>query len=103
MTKLQVTINNLEDVLTSGNRLLLKLKEASEDLENLKAPEFPRRFFVAKDAVYSDMFVIGLQDDVSLLKKHDELPPDFRGRTCFNKRDIQQIIVGLQTLLGDRK
>ncbi len=33
MTELQVTINNLKDVLTSGNRLLFRLEKAQKDLE----------------------------------------------------------------------
>lgn len=33
MTELQVTINNLKDVVTSGNRLLFHLEKAQKDLE----------------------------------------------------------------------
>ncbi len=101
MTKLQVTINNLKEMLIAGELVLEKLEKAQNDLEKPETSDFPRRFFAAKDTVYSDKFVIGLQDDGGLLKKHDELPFDFLGRTCFNKEAIQQIITGLQTLLGD--
>lgn len=101
MTKLQVTINNLKESISVGNILLSKLEIQQVVTEKPRVPEFPSRFSAAKDAVYSDRFVIGLQDELSLLKKHNELPPNFLGRTCFKKEDIRQIIEGLQTLLGD--
>ena len=102
MTELQLAIGHLKEAISVGNVLLVKLEAEQKDLDRSEIPEFPRRFFAAKDTIYPGQFVIGLQDD-GFLKKHDELPFDFLGRTCFSRAAIQQIIEGLQTLLGEQQ
>jgi len=103
MTELQMTIANLKDVITAANRLLFKLEKTQKDLEESKIPEFPSRFIAVKDKCLRDEFVIGLQKTGVFPFHYTELPPDFIGRACFTKEEIQQIISGLQTLIGDKQ
>lgn len=104
MTELQVTINNLKDVLTRGNRLLFQLEKAQKDLEKPKVPVFPPRFIAVKDVSIKNNFVIGLAaSGYGHLQHWPELPDGFKGRALFSVNEIQQIITGLQTLLGEQQ
>ncbi len=98
MTELQSSINSLKEVITSGNRLLFKLEKAQKDLEKPKVPNFPACFAVVPDVNLPGHFVIGLKTPYGWW----ELPGDFKGRACFCKAQIQQIIDGLQMLIGDK-
>ena len=103
MTTLQITINNLKDVIASGNRLLSRLETAQKNLDKPKTPEFPARFIVVQDENTPEVdFIIGLEDigGTGITSWH-ELPPGFKGRAYFSRDELRQIITGLQTLLGD--
>lgn len=98
MTELQVTINNLKDVLTGGNRLLSRLEKAQKDLEKPKVPDFPPRFAAVKHGNFkSCLFTIGLE----LPGVWPQLPKYFKGQGAFSKDEILQIIHGLQVLIGE--
>lgn len=100
MTELQVTINNLKEVVIVGDLTVQKLEKAQRDLEKPKVPKFPPRFFAGKDNSFPDNFVIGLSKALPGLYPYNELPKDFVGRGPFTRQEIQEIITGLQTLLG---
>ena len=99
MTELQIAIGHLKEAISVGNVLLAKMEAEQKDLDKPKVPSFPSRFIVVRDINVSDLFVIGLAADN--LQHWGELPSNFKGRALFDKEEIQQIITGLQTLLGD--
>ncbi len=99
MTELQVEINDLKEVIIAADLVLEKLKKANEDLKKSKVPSFPSRFIVMADSQIAGTFLIGLHSPTTW----DGLPTNFRGRSCFDKQDIQQIIDGLQMLIGEEK
>jgi len=105
MTELELTIRHLKEAISVGNVLLKKLEIQQKDLKKSKEPNFPYRFIAVKDKHFNetDEFIIGLQKaEREFLNRWEELPPDFMGRACFTKYEIQEIILGLQTLLGDQ-
>ena len=104
MTELQVTINNLKETIIAADLFLQKLEKTQKNLEKPEVPEFPYSFIAVQDDDVSDHFAIGLRDPGGqFLKRWPELPPDFKGRACFSRGDIQEIIKGLQTLLGEQQ
>lgn len=97
MTELQIMINELKTRVEQALNLVARLEKQQKDLEKTKEPEFPTCFIVTKDRDFEDNFVIGLQKPCNWR----ELPQDFVGRAGYDRGEIQQIIRGLQTLLGD--
>ncbi len=98
MTELQVTINNLKEACIAAERLLEKL-EKQQEAEKALEPKFPVCFTVVKDMTNTNQYVIGINRPADW----PELPSNFKGRACLKGYDLQQIITGLQTLLGDEK
>ncbi len=96
MTELQTTIKSLTQTIIDETLLLGRLERQQKDLEESKVPKFPGSFIMVPDMYERGLFVIGLHKPSTW----SELPDDFKGRACFTKKDIQQIIDGLQMLIG---
>lgn len=102
MTELQLAIGHLKETVSVGNVLLTKLQKEQEEAKKSKVPEFPCRFIVVKDMTSPD-FIIGLETEGGTgITSWDELPSNFKGRAFFSKHDLQDIVSGIQTLLGDK-
>jgi hypothetical protein len=96
MTKLQVAINNLKETCIAAELLLEKLKKAQRNSEK-SVGKFPFSFIAVKDDSLPDHYVLGLKNPIEWA----ELPKGFAGRACYDKAEIQQIIRGLQILIGE--
>jgi len=102
MTELELAIGHLKETISVGNVLLAKLEKQQEEASKPKVPVFPYRFIAVPDKTIQGYFVIGLRDDgPTLFKKWSELPEGFVGRSCFSRETMQELIKGLQTLLGE--
>lgn len=97
MTELQIMINELKTRVEQALNLVARLEKQQKDLRETKEPEFPSCFIVVKDRDFDGNFVIGLQKPCDWR----ELPQYFVGRAGYDRDEIQQIIRGLQTLLGE--
>jgi hypothetical protein len=102
MNELESSIGSLKKATLEGYTLLAKLERGQKDLEESKVPVFPDRFMVVKDNQEDRHFLIGLKlPSTANLTNWSELPADFVGRVGFTADDLRQIIMGIQTLLGE--
>ena len=99
MTELRLAIGHLKETISVGNVLLAKMEKQQEEIEKSKTPRFPACFLITKDEDFEDHFILGLKHP----SNWSELPQGYIGRTCYDREELQQIIRGIQTLLGEQQ
>jgi len=109
MTKLERYKEIYKTAIKSGDAavamkatLLITYEEQKPTPVKPKTPIFPSRFIAVKDNHAYNNFVIGLRKSGDFPCHYTELPPNFVGRACITRKEIQEIIWGLQTLIGDK-